>query len=178
MVTIIFESHATSEDNEAKLASGWADAPLSPVGEDQARALGERYRGRRFDAIYCSDLARSYRTGEIGFGAAVRDARLRECNYGRLNRAPVAQIAARQLAAITKPFPGGESYQDTARRMRSFLRDLAATRDGQVVLVIGHRATQYALEHWTRGASLEAAIAAPWQWQPGWTYELEHGMVS
>ena len=170
MATIVFESHATSEDNEAKLASGWADTPLSRVGEDQARALGERYRGRTFDAIYCSDLQRSYRTAELAFGAAsvVRDARLRECNYGSLDRAPVSEIEARRLAAIATPFPGGESYQDTARRMRDFLRELT----GGQVMIIGHRATQYGLEHVLRGVSLEAAIAAPWKWQPGWIYEV------
>jgi 2,3-bisphosphoglycerate-dependent phosphoglycerate mutase len=177
VVTIVFEGHATSEDNEAKLASGWADAPLSALGEEQARTLGERYRGDTFDAIYCSDLARSYRTAELAFGGAypiVRDARLRECNYGALNRAPASEIAARKLAAITTPFPDGESYTDTARRMRDFLRDVAGGR----VMIIGHRATQYGLEHWICGVPLDAAVTAPWRWQPGWTYELEQGMVS
>ncbi len=170
-MVVVFETHATSEDNEAKLASGWADPLLSRVGEEQARALGERYRGRTFDAIYCSDLQRSYRTAELAFAGAVpviRDARLRECNYGSLNRAPVSEIEARKLAAIATPFPGGESYQDTTRRVRDFLRELT----GGPVMIIGHRATQYALEHVLRGVSLEAAIRAPWTWQPGWIYEV------
>lgn len=179
VVTIVFETHATSEDNEAGLASGWADPPLSRVGENQARVLGERYRGHRFDTVYCSDLARSYRTAELAVGDAypiVRDVRLRECNYGALNRAPVAVIEARKPTAIAVPFPDGESYEDTARRMRDFLRELVV-RGEQAVLVIGHRATQYGLEHWISGVSLEAAVTAPWRWQPGWTYELENGMV-
>ena len=180
MVTIVFETHATSEDNEARLASGWSDSPLSRVGEEQARALGERYRNRAFDVVYCSDLERSVRTAELAFRGAcptVRDVRLRECNYGTLNRAPVSEIEARKQAAVASPFPDGESYADTARRMRSFLCDLAA-RAEQTVMVIGHRATQYGLEHWIRGVSLEAAVGAPWRWQPGWTYQLVRGMVS
>jgi hypothetical protein len=39
---LVFETHATSVDNESGIASGWADAPLSPPGEEQARALGVR----------------------------------------------------------------------------------------------------------------------------------------
>ena len=39
-------------------------------------------------------------------------------------------------------------------------------------MVIGHRATQYALEHWITGLPLEQVIPAPWKWQPGWTYIL------
>lgn len=177
VVTIVFETHATSEDNEAGLASGWTDTPLSPLGEEQARALGERYLGHAFDAVYASDLQRSYRTAELAFRgthAVVRDARLRECNYGTLNRSPASEIEALKRTAIAIPFPGGESYEDTSRRMLGFLREL---RDGERVMVIGHRATQYGLEHWIRGVALAEAVAAPWRWQSGWTYELENGMV-
>jgi alpha-ribazole phosphatase/probable phosphoglycerate mutase len=172
VVTIIFEAHATSVDNEAQLASGWADVPLSPVGEEQARDLGARYVGHAFDAIYCSDLQRSYRTAELAFRDAypiVHDARLRECNYGDLNRAPASEVTLRKLAAVTTPFPNGESYEDAARRIRDFLDDLT---DENSIMIIGHRATQYGLEHALRGVALEDAIRAPWQWQPGWTYEL------
>ena len=70
------------------------------------------------------------------------------------------------------PFPGGESYQQAADRMKSFLDDLARDYDGKKVMIIGHRATQYGLEHWILGKSLEEIIPAPWKWQPGWTYEL------
>lgn len=37
---LIFETHATSLDNEAGLASGWFDAGLSTTGEHQAQMLG------------------------------------------------------------------------------------------------------------------------------------------
>ncbi len=41
---------------------------------------------------------------------------------------------------------------------------------GQTVLVIGHRATFYALEHLLRHIPLREAMTSPWHWQPGWTY--------
>lgn len=40
-------------------------------------------------------------------------------------------------------------------------------------MVIGHRATQYGLEHWVKGVTVKEAVTALWKWQPGWTYELK-----
>ncbi len=175
MVTIVFESHSTTEDNELKLAAGWYDVALSKLGETQATQLGQRYANKSFDAIFCSDLQRSYKTAQLAFGTKypiAEDKRLRECNYGDMNRHLKAEVDAYRIHAITKPFPGGESYQETAARMKAFLQDLLKNYDGKTVMIIGHRATQYGLEHWLEGVPLASAILAPWQWQPGWEYQL------
>ena len=42
-VTIIFETHSTSLDNEAGIASGHNDVDLSEMGLRQAKELAERY---------------------------------------------------------------------------------------------------------------------------------------
>jgi broad specificity phosphatase PhoE len=174
---VVFETHATSLDNEAGLASGWFDVGLSPRGEQQARELGERRRDHAFAAVYCSDLVRAIRTAEIAFDGRgvpiVRDARLRECDYGALTRHPAADIEARRASHIALPFPGGESYEQCVARVSAWLADVGAAHPGGDVLVIGHRATFYALEHLLRGVRLETAIDAPWAWQPGWTYSEE-----
>lgn len=57
--------------------------------------------------------------------------------------------------------------------MKSFLKDLLKNYDGKRVMIIGHRATQYGLEHCIEGVPLEKAISTPWRWQPGWIYKLE-----
>lgn len=57
--------------------------------------------------------------------------------------------------------------------MRSNLDDPALKYEGRTVMVIGHRATQYGLEHWINDVPLKDAVTAPWTWQPGWTYRLE-----
>jgi broad specificity phosphatase PhoE len=175
MVTIIFESHATTSDNEAQLASGWNDVALSKTGEEQARQLGKRRAGQHFDAIFCSDLQRAYKTAELAFGTAfpiIHDKRLRECDYGQMTQASKTEVDAYRERTLSQPFPGGESYQDTSRRMQSFLQDLLKKYDGKTVMVIGHRATQYGLEQWVAGKSLRTVVLDPWQWQPGWTYQL------
>lgn len=177
MITIVFESHATTIDNEAHISSGSYDVALSDLGLQQAAELGQRRKDDHFDAIFCSELQRSWKTGELAFHdrgiPIIRDARLNECDYGELTRHPSSEVEPVRATYITSPFPGGESYTQTTERMRSFLCDLLRTHDGKRVLIIGHRATQYGLEHVLRGVPLERAVTAPWQWQPGWEYALK-----
>lgn len=176
MITIIFEAHGTTYDNENKRASGWDDAELSELGKRQAQELGGRYKNEQFDAIFCSDLRRSYKTAEIAFEGRnfpiVQDVRLRECNYGDWTGRSGDEVEKEKANRITIPFPNGESYEQAAQRMKSFLEDLLKNYDGKKVLIIGHRATQYGLEYWVKGVPLKEAVTAPWQWQAGWTYKL------
>lgn len=177
MVTIIFEAHGTTYDNENHLASGHDDAELSELGKRQAKELGERYTNDYLDAIFCSDLQRSYKTAEIAFGTKfpiIKDPRLRECHYGDLTRHPSKEVDKKKPKHISEPFPNGESYEQTSERVKTFLEDLLRYYDGKKVMIIGHRATQYGLEYWVKGMSLKDAITVPWKWQPGWIYELKH----
>lgn len=176
MVIIIFESHGTTVDNEKHLASGWADCPLADLGIQQSKEMGERYKDDHFDAIFCSDLQRSYKSAEIAFGnkfPIIRDARLNECDYGDMTQHPSSEVDPEKLRRINIPFPNGESYEQTSVRMKSFLEDLLKNYNGKRVMIIGHRATQYGIEHWIKGLTLEQIIPAPWKWQPGWEYKLE-----
>ena len=174
--SVVFETHATSLDNEAGLASGWFDVALSVTGQEQARALGARRRGDHPAVIFCSDLSRAFRTAEIAFGdrslPIVRDARLRECDYGELTRRPASEIEQRRLRHLVDPFPNGESYQQVVDRVSGWLDEALKQIDAGTILVIGHRATYYALEHLLNDVALDEAIASPWTWQPGWTYHL------
>lgn len=90
-VELIYETHATSTDNESGIATGWLPGELSEAGRRQARELGERRRDGRVVAVYTSDLRRAVETARIAFegsGLPVRaDPRLRECDYGELNGA-------------------------------------------------------------------------------------------
>lgn len=175
-LVLVFETHSTSLDNEAGLASGWFDVGLSPGGEFQARELGERRRGEDLAAVYSSDLRRAYRTAEIAFAGRplglLRDRRLRECDYGTMTRRSAREIDAVRAAHVDTPFPGGEGYADVASRVAQWLEEIARAHAGKTVLVIGHRATYYALEHLVNGVPLLDAVAAPWRWQPGWSYFL------
>lgn len=175
MVTIIFEAHATSLDNEAGLASGWNDVALSELGEQQAKEMGMHYANDTFDAIFCSDLQRSYITAQLAFGnkyPVIRDKRLRECDYGDMTQANKEQVNIEKPHRISTPFPNGESYEQTCVRMQSFLDDLRTDYNGKQVMIIGHRATQYGLEGSLNGVTIAQAVTAPWQYQPGWHYKM------
>jgi len=176
VITIVFESHSTSLDNEKHLSSGWNDVDLSPLGIQQAQDLGERRKDEKFDAMFCSNLQRSYKTAQIAFGGKfpiIQDPRLRECNYGDLTWKPSSLVNPEKSKRIKVPFPNGESYEQTSERMKSFLKDLVKNYDGKRVMIVGHRATQYGLEHWIKGIPLQEVIPAPWKWQQGWIYHLE-----
>jgi broad specificity phosphatase PhoE len=58
-VEIVSETHATTTDNEAGIATGWLPGELSAAGRDQARELGQRRRGESPTAVFVSDLARA-----------------------------------------------------------------------------------------------------------------------
>jgi 2,3-bisphosphoglycerate-dependent phosphoglycerate mutase len=174
VLEIVFETHAWSVDNEAGVATGWLPGRLSEYGKQQARELGARRRDDGISAVYTSDLARAVETAEIAFADTdlpiYRDARLRECNYGRMNGMPVSLLDAERVRRIDEPFPDGESYGQAVERVGGFLDELAATRDGERVLVIGHGATHFAFEHLVNGVPLEKLVAAPFDWQEGWVY--------
>jgi broad specificity phosphatase PhoE len=146
------------------------------TGEVQARTLGARRQDDRLAAVFCSDLTRAFQTAEIAFRGRrlpiVRDSRLRECNYGDLTRHSAGEIEARRTLHVDTPFPNGESYRQVAHRVSAWLADAVAAHAGDTVLVVGHRATFYALEHLLNHTRLEDVVVAPWDWQPGWTYRV------
>lgn len=176
MLEIIFEVHATSIDNEAQLASGHSDTDLSATGIKQAEQMRERYQNSGLAAVVTSDLKRASRTALIAFRrtdtAVIEDVRLRECDYGDYTKKPSKQVKAIKTKYISEPFPNGQSYEQTTKNVNELLKELKIKYDGKKILIIGHAATHYALEHLLKGVSLKEAIQAPWSWQPGWRYEL------
>ena len=176
-ITIVFETHALSEDNELGVASGWAHSRLSEHGREQARELGARRRDDDLAAAFSSDLARAVETAEVAFDESdltiLLDWRLRECDYGERNAEPAEAHGQDRAAHLDEPFPGGESWRQATDRVGSFLRDLTPRWDGARVLVIGHVATRWGLDHYVNGVPLEDLVNEVFEWRPGWEYRLE-----
>lgn len=178
MVKIIFEAHSTTTDNEKHISTGHYDVELSELGLRQSKELGNRYENMTLNTVYCSDLQRAYKTAEIAFEGRddikiVKDRRLRECDYGDYTQASSDKVSSEKEKRICEPFPNGESYEDCAKRMKSFLDEIVAKHHkDDVIMVIGHRATQYGLNHWIFGHSLHKCVTDKWSWQPGWEYEV------
>ena len=172
MTTVVFETHSTSEHNEAGIATGWLGGALSAAGRAQAVELGERRRDDGIEAVYASDLWRSMETAAIAFkGSGIPlyvDWRLRECNYGELNGMPRPVLDEQRTRRVDEPWPGGESWREAVARVSSFLDEVR----GERVLVIGHVATHWALDHRVHGRPLEELAAAEFDWKPGWEFVL------
>jgi broad specificity phosphatase PhoE len=171
---VIFESHATSCDNEKGIASGHNDSPLSPTGVLQAKQLGERYADERIEAIFCSDLSRSRETAKIAFMMRdvpiIEDSRLREWDYGRFNGHAVSEVEPMKSLYLHDAFPGGESLASAIARIERFLDEVSPLYFEKTILLIGHRATFYTLEHRYCQRPLQDLVEKPWRWQPGWRY--------
>ena len=176
-VRIVFETHSLTVDNERGIATGWLGGALSARGRALATELGERRREDGIDTVFASDLARAVETAELAFGGTdlpvTLDWRLRELDYGDLNGASADAIAVERDRRVDVPFPGGESYHDAVGRVASFLDDVRAGRAGERILLIGHTATRWALDHLLDGLPLEQVVTAPFDWREGWEYVLD-----
>jgi 2,3-bisphosphoglycerate-dependent phosphoglycerate mutase len=177
LIELVYETHSLSTDNEAGIATGWLPGELSERGRELAAELGVRRRNDGLAAVFASDLGRAVETARIAFAnteiPVFLDWRLRECDYGDLTGAPVDRMKAEIKSRIERSYPDGESYRDVVNRVSSFLEDLrrrwAATR----VLMIGHAATLWSLQHLLDGEPLEDVVGAPFVWQEGWDYRID-----
>jgi broad specificity phosphatase PhoE len=178
-VAVVFETHSLTTDNQAGVATGWLDGQLSQQGRALASELGRRRRNDNLAAVFASDLGRAVQTVELAFGGlgipVHLDARLRECDYGAWNGMPVWWLERERTQRISRPFPGGESYLQVVGRVAGFLEELARDWDGARVLLVGHTATRWALDHLLAGAALADLAVAPFGWQEGWSYALPAG---
>jgi alpha-ribazole phosphatase/probable phosphoglycerate mutase len=79
-------------------ATGWWPGRLSDQGRVLAARLGERRRDDGIAAVFSSDLTRAAETASVAFGTTgipvLLDWRLRECDYGKRNGMPVAELHA------------------------------------------------------------------------------------
>jgi broad specificity phosphatase PhoE len=175
-VQIIFETHSISTDNERGIATGWLPGALSETGRRLAGELGHRRLREPVAVVFTSDLRRAVETAQCAFANAAipiyQDPRLRECNYGDWNGMSVEDLEAERPRHVDEPFPNGESYRQAVDRVREFLEELARGWNDTTVVVIGHTATRWALDHLLTGRPLEDLVSAPFTWQPGWRYVL------
>lgn len=164
-----------------------ADVPLSPLGVEQAAAVGTRLAGLaptdHPDIVFSSPFRRAHETAVVALRTAAMDAdglrplvdeRLRDRDLGILDTfttlgvdAELPDEAARRrfLGKFYYRPPGGESWTDVALRVRSFVRDLDRYPDRTRALVVCHDAVislfRYVCEGWDEHRVLEEASLRP-----------------
>ena len=177
-VRITYFVHGTTTDNEKGIASGWNDVGLSDLGKKQSIELKGLIKGKKFEAVFCSDLKRAVDSAKLTFGSGIiQDKRLREINYGSFTGAESRKVDSLMSRYIGKPFPDGESYKDVEARLKSFLDDLLMKYPGKHVAIVSHRAPQLALDVLLKGKTWQQAMKEDWrlkkEWRPGWEYVLD-----
>ena len=70
------------------------------------------------------------------------------------------------------PYPGGESWRQAVTRISRFLTDLPLRWNDCRVLVIGHVATRWGLDHFIGGVLLENLAQKDFARQEGWEYRI------
>jgi len=129
---LVLLRHGESQWNLENRFTGWIDVPLSPKGEQEAKAAGQKLAGTKFDRAYTSVLKRAIDTlaivleiiGQTGIPIE-KDKALNERMYGELqglNKAETAQKYGEHQVKIWRRSydvapPGGESLKDTAARV-------------------------------------------------------------
>jgi broad specificity phosphatase PhoE len=144
------------------------DVPLSPRGEQQARALGQWFaRARaadRPDALLASPYARAQATARLFRDAGGCDAdepicvdeRLREKEFGILDGLTTSGVAAlepqqaefrRLLGKFYHRPPGGESWCDVIFRLRAVMDTIALHYAGARVMIVAHQVVVLCLRY-------------------------------
>jgi 2,3-bisphosphoglycerate-dependent phosphoglycerate mutase len=171
--------HGESQWNLENRFTGWVDIGLSPKGEQEARAAGEKLKSYHFDCLFTSVLKRAIDTATLlcdaaGFPALAtqRDQALNERHYGKLqglNKAETAkefgeaQVKIWRRSYDVRP-PEGESLADTAARVLPYYEKVIEPLllQGKNVLIVAHgnslRALVMKLDNLTKEQIVELNI--------------------
>ena len=148
MGDLVLLRHGETEWSRTGRHTGRTDVPLTPYGEQQARAAGRLLAGRRFALVLTSPLERAARTAELaGLSGAVVEPDLVEWDYGAFEGLTSEQIQERGHPGwrIFRDGiePPGESLQDVAARVARVVARVrpvleAGPEDGGDVALVGH----------------------------------------
>jgi len=156
---ILLARHGETPWNAEGRYQGQEDIALSPVGEAQARALGERLRDVRIDRAVASPLSRARRTAELALGDArvamlTTDPGLMEIAHGTWEGLLAGEIRARDPDLLQAwrdaphevLMPQGESLQHVFDRAWPALARACAGLDADdTLLVVAHDAVNRVL---------------------------------
>jgi len=156
---ILLVRHGQSEANAHRIIAGHGVYPLTDLGKEQAKSLGQEFlkKGIKFDAVYSSDIVRASETvkiicSEIGFKNIIFDKRLREGDAGvfegeywdGLTEEESDFLDSTMRVDKDVKIPDGESNLDmTIRIKEAFLEIIENNHENSTILIVGHGGTLY-----------------------------------
>lgn len=155
---ILLCRHGETPWNAEGRYQGQIDIPLSSVGEDQARALGDRLRDLPLHRAIASPLARASRTAQLALNgrelSLAHDAGLMEIAHGTWEGLLASEIRERdpqrllawREAPETVTMPGGESLQQVLdRAWPAFAQACRGLGADDTLLLVAHDAVNRVL---------------------------------
>jgi len=140
--TIYLARHGETAWSLSGQHTGRTDIPLTERGERNARRLGERLSGLRFDEVLTSPLQRAVRTCELaGFGKLAEiDPDLLEWDYGQYEGRTSAQILSSRPGwqLFRDGGPGGETPDQVAARADRVVRRVRIIPGDVLLFSSGH----------------------------------------
>lgn len=138
MATIYLFRHGQSEFNLTKTFTGWLDAKLTPLGIEQAKALGVMLKDKQINLAITSRLSRAQDTLKevLAFHPECKetliDDRMIERSYGVLSghthAETIAKFGQEQFDKWHRGWEDkaeeGESFADVEVRVGNFIEDL------------------------------------------------------
>lgn len=168
MSKIYIIRHGETVWNTQHRFQGWHNSDLTDKGQKQAKLVGDFFRNKSIDQIYCSPLQRCRDTLKIIQNTSLPsdlsikyDDRLKECNYGDIDGADERLIQTQLLLqGIDRKDPeikfnfkffNGESYKDQFIRILDFIDKIELQNTRLNTLIVCHMGTMkylsIALQH-------------------------------
>ena len=140
--TVYLARHGETAWSISGQHTGRTDLPLTERGERNARGLGERLKGMKFEEVLTSPLQRARRTCELaGFGKLAEvEPDLLEWNYGEYEGRRSAEIHAQcpDWRLFRDGCPGGETPGEVAARADRIIKRIRTHNGDVLVFSSGH----------------------------------------
>ena len=175
MTTLILIRHGESAANGKGFFAGHLDVPLSSIGREQARRVGEYVaKNYQVDKIYSSDLSRAYDTAKPladKLGLEIQSEKtLREIYSGDwqgLTFDDLQQTYPDAYGVWLKDIgnavcPNGETVKELYTRIVTFIEQIASQNEGKTVVVVTHATPIRALCCKVKGYSAEHMKDVSW----------------
>jgi len=150
---ILLARHGETPWNAEGRYQGQIDIPLSPIGESQAQALGERLKSVDITRAVASPLSRAQRTAQLALGARadmlLTEPELQEIAHGEWEGLLASEIHEKDPSRLrawreepdTVLMPGGESLRLVLdRSWRGLARSAEGLGEDDTLLVVAHDA--------------------------------------
>ncbi|MBQ1641739.1 MAG: GNAT family N-acetyltransferase [Oscillospiraceae bacterium] len=174
MTEIYLIRHAQAEGNIYRFMQGHWDGDVTETGRYQIKALAEKLKDIKIDAVYSSDLKRAFMTAQavLKYHPEIRintDKRIREINLGPWEGVPFGNLYyhhKEEMTLFLSDSPdwhveGAETFEQVTHRAYEALCEIAKRHEGQSTVIVSHGVTLRCLQSKMMGVTIDKAKDLP-----------------